>query len=236
MPTPSNTRKPVGRPRKQPAATSFQAPLIANTEPERPTDHDGVPIMREQTFSNLPNAAPFRISKLILANDEIAFACRDCMFTADSRGDVMEHRNEVHGTRYGKKTPKMTFPKDREIGDPVLPPRPDGKPAPQQLREMTMGEYLAIAPSLKALGDLIDRVETERDEALAEVEKNRIDRLTQHKLDVYASNQETIVELRMQLQRWANYEDIREELYALRAWKKKITQKLHLVGFKLEED
>lgn len=228
--TASNRRRTNRRP---PTASPFQAPLMTQPEQERPTDHQGIPVVKEEALrSPLPGAGEFRISKLYLANDTVAYACRDCLETANTRGEVMAHRNQEHGSRYGKKTPRVIPVKDRDVLDVVLPPRPDGNPAPSTLMELTLGELLALAPSLKALGDLIEQLERERDEAAGE----RLSRADRHKIEIYESHQAEIVELRAVKARTANYEEIRQEVADLRAWKKKITAKLHSVGFHLEEE
>lgn len=237
MRTSSAPAKKTTAPRRKVAPPSFQQPLMPEPEPKRPRDHNGVPVEREELYSNLPTGGAFKISKLHLSNGEIAFACRDCTFTGDNRRDIMLHRNELHGAKYGKPTPRLLKKTpDKHITDVVLPPREDGSPAPTHFMERTVGEFLAIAPSLAALGDTFDRLEAERDAALAEVAENRIDRVTQHKIDAYDHLKSEIVELRRVVASQGNYEEIKEELYRLRAWKKKITAKFDSVGFKYEED
>lgn len=187
-------------------------------------------------MSNLPTGAPFRISRLHLSNGETAFACRDCEFTEDSRGQVMAHRNEAHGSRYGKKRPKLTVPRDREIADPILPPREDGSPAPSNPIEMTLGEFLSLAPSLAALGDLVDRLERERDAMEEELGKQRFSKSDQHKIDVYDSLREEVITLRLNKAKVDEADAIRAENQELRAWKRKIIARLKGVGFQLTEE
>lgn len=232
---------PVAVPRKQlvkrkPPTPAFQAPLMTEpaAEPERPVEHNGIPVVREEALANLPNA-PFRITKLHLSDGTQAHACRECLFTADTRGEVMLHRNQMHGAKYGKKRPKVEFPEEKDLFDPVLPPRGE-VPAPSNPLEMTVGEFLALAPTLAAMGDLIDRLEEERDAARAERDAVQITKEMQHKIDVYESNQQDILDYRLKLHKQANYEELKAEVLELRAWKKKIVAKLSALGFHLNEE
>ena len=220
------------------ASPSFQPPMtgLPDHENDRPRDHKGIPVDHEELISNLPTGAPFRISKLHLTNGEIAFACRDCLFTEDSRGLVMAHRNEKHGSRYGKKRPKLVIPKDREIADPILPPRPDGNAAPSNPIEMTLGEFLSLAPSLAALGDLVDRLERERDAMEEELSKHRFNKSDQHKIDVYDSLREEVITLRLNKAKMDEAETIRAENQELRTWKRKMIARLKGMGFQLTEE
>lgn len=239
---PVRTANPPSNPRNRrkapPAAPSFQAPLVG-TDPDRPTDHNGVPVEREELRSNLPSGSPFKISRLHLANGELAWACRDCLFTGDRRADVAEHRNEKHGARFGKKTVRVLVPKaekGEDLLDAVLPPRADGSPAPSSFLERTVGEFLAIAPTLAALSDTIERLEEERDTALNKVIESQISRADRHKIAVHDELRDEVADLKAQLARSANYEEIKAELYELRLWKRNVIKKLHAVGFKLEEE
>lgn len=203
-----------GRPRKVAPRVADQPTLDgSSTEPDRPTDHNGIPVVREELIANLPKA-PFKISRLFLADDTVAFACRDCLFTGDSRGAVMLHRNEEHGASFGRSrvdlVPLKTTP------DPVLPPRADG-PAPSNPLEMTLGEFLALAPSLAALGDLVDHMQSERDDAQAElVELRRHEKENAAKI--------------------AHYDQNRDELVYLRNWRRKMIKRLNDMGFSLNEE
>lgn len=248
-PTASNRTATNTTRRRRIPVPAFQEPLIAEKrqasppeppEPEsaeeRPTEYNGIPVEREEPLpSPLPKAQPFRISRLYLANGVIAYACRDCLFTADGRGEVMVHRNAAHGSRYGKKRSQVILAKDPTVEEFVLPPRKEG-PAPDTLLEMTIGEFLAVAPTIKALGDHLEQLETEKNDLQRQLAEVRIDRSTQHKIDVYESHRQEILDLRLTVQKQANYEQIREELYELRAWKRKITHKLSQLGFKLDEE
>jgi hypothetical protein len=244
MPIRTNPKNPAARARARRSAIRTAVPAFQEPrtdpevvpEPDRPVEHNGIAIEREEPVpSPLPGAAPFKYSRLMLADGGSAFACRDCLFTGDTRGDVMAHRNAEHGARYGKRRPKVVYEPDDDITDLVLPPRADG-PAPDALLEMTIGEHLAIAPTIKALGDLIDRLEQERDELAEQLKTARIDKSTQHKIDVYESHRQEILELRGQLNRQANYEALRNEVLELRGWKRKITHQLSRIGFKLDEE
>ncbi len=222
-------------PAKSTPAPAFQEPLVPDND-GRPTDHNGIPIEREELLGNLPTGAHFRISKLHLANEETAFACRDCDFTADQRSEVMQHRNEAHGARFGKRTPKVTFNKDTNLGDVVLPPRANGF-TPSNPMEMTLAECLALAPSIGAIGDLITQVEAERDQAIADLHELRIwQRANAHAVAVHDSLQAEVIDLRLMIKNSGSYEQLKTEVNTLRAWKKKITAKLNAVGFKLAED
>lgn len=225
-----------GRPPKTAAVVQFQTPLIEKAEPDRPSAHDGIPVVKEELISALPNGkAPFRFTRLHLANGTQAFGCRDCLATADTRGQILLHRNEAHGARNGKKPPRVV-PQDRStVLDLVLPPRGD-EPAPSDPMQMTVGEILSLLPTIGAMGDLIDRLEQERDDALKLANEHRIDKSTQHKIDVYESHRQELVDLRLQVQKCANYEAIKQELYDLKAWKRRFTTRLKKVGFQLSEE
>lgn len=241
----TTTRRGPGRPRK--ATVQFQAPLIEEPEPqpqpedsgpERPTMHNGVQVVREELVSALPHGkAPFRFTRLHLSDGTQAFGCRDCLETRDTRGAILLHRNDAHGARNGKKPPH--FPKGfREVGqvDLVLPPRANG-PAPADVMQMTIGEVVGLMPSIGATGNLIDRLEAENEALRSELSNvKRIDKASQHKIDVYDMHRTELIELRLQVAKQGNYEEIKAELYELRAWKKKFIAKLNKIGFKLSEE
>lgn len=222
--------------RRKPVPPSFQEPLIQQRDPDRPVEHNGIEIVREEIVASpLPHAAPFKYTRLIMADGGTGFACRDCLYTCDTRGEVMTHRNAEHGARYGKKRPKVLLPETGDVLDVVLPPREEG-PAPETFYEMTMGELLALAPSIHAMGDTFDRLERERDEALADLAANRVDKATQHKIDVYETLREEIVDLRLIVNRQANYDALRDEVVALRNWKRKMVNRMSQLGFRLDEE
>lgn len=225
-PIPGTRRVRTQRPAGQKAAT---API---------KQIGGIDVTEIKAIESLPGA-PLRIAIATLADGSTVHACLDCPDPLDftgTRGEVMSHRNAEHGARYGKRRPKSD-PVDDELPDvldAVLPPRADGNPAPDAIYEMTFGEVLALMPSIKALGDLIEKVETERDDLLTEVKELRVfERENKAKLMVYDDLREEVVGLRVQFRQWANYEVIKQEMYDLRAWKKAITKKLTAVGFQL---
>lgn len=230
------TRRRPGRPSKA-ASVQFQTPLIDKPqEPDRPAAHNGSPVVKEELISALPHGkAPFRFTRLHLANGQQAFGCRDCLATTDTRGQILLHRNEAHGARNGKKPPKLTHVDKSTVVDLVLPPRGD-QPAPSNPMEMTFSELLALLPSIAAMGDLIDRLEEERDAALKAADAHRIDKSTQHKIDVYDSHRQELIELRLQAQKTANYEEVKNELYELKAWKRRHLARLRKAGFQLSEE
>lgn len=226
-------KKPAKVVAKPPAKKPAVEPDV---DPGRPTSHNGIQVVREELRRNLPSGAAFKISKLHLVDGTMAFACRDCDVTADTNVEVQRHRNSVHGTHYGKRTPKVVFVKDEQLDDIILPPRGD-QPAPTNPMEMTLAEFLAVAPSYAAMSDLIDRVERERDAALA-----RLSELTEefkdakHAVAVYPTLQEEVVNLRLMVRNAGSYEELKNEVLHLRAWKKKIIQRLEPLGFRLEEE
>jgi hypothetical protein len=225
---------------KGPAAVKADKapPAVAEQRhPERPSEHNGVAVAREELQSNLPNGAVFKISRLHLVDGTAAYACRDCSFTGDGRVDVQQHRNAEHGKRYGKKAPRVIFEKDRQVGDLVLPPRRDDTPAPTNPMEMTLAEFLSLAPSFAALSDLIDRTERERDAALAAIREMREENKdAAHAMAVYPSLQEEVVNLRLLVRHAGPYEEMKTELLQLRAWKKKMIQRLEPLGFVLTDE
>lgn len=199
--------------------------------------HNGIAVVREELRRNLPSGAAFKISRLHLVDGTMAYACRDCDVTADTNVEIQRHRNAEHGTQYGKRTPKVVFPRDQQLDDVILPPRGD-IPAPTNPMEMTLGEFLAVAPSYAALADLIDRTERERDAALERViEMRQESKEAQHALAVYPTLQAEVVELRLMVRNAGSYEELKAEVQALRAWKKKITQHLERMGsLTIDED
>lgn len=239
--TPPRKRATANRRRVGPPAPE-QEPLIPEGN-ARPSEVNGVKVVKEVPIEHLPGK-PFRISRLFLEDDTIAFACRDCTMVGATRGDIMTHRNADHGAMMGRKLgpadptqrSRTKKPHLQPAPDPIVPEREDGT-RPTTPMEMTLGEIMAIAPSLAALGDLVDKLETERDALLKELnERSKMDRSNQHKIDVYESLREEVVTLRLLVQKQGNYEQVKQEMYELRAWKKKIITKLNAVGFQLSEE
>jgi hypothetical protein len=227
---PAKATKPAGA---KPPGTK---PDEAERDPSRPHQHNGVEVVREELRSNLPSGAPYKVSKLHLVDGTVAHACRDCLFTADTSPQVREHRNAEHGTRYGKRPPKVHWEKDPDVGDLVLPLRGD-KPAPTNPMEMTLAEFLALAPSYAALSDLIDRTERERDAALDKLaELMASNKEAQHALAVYPALQQEVVDLRLMVRNVGAYEELKNEVLALRVFKKKILSKLEAVGFNFVDE
>lgn len=208
LPIPTTTAA-TPEPAEQPDTTTGDDP------DQRPTHHNGIAIRHEQLLYSLHPNATFRYSRLHLEDESTAFACRDCPETFDTRGTVMAHRNRIHGSRYGKKnrsTPPTPGP--GQAPDPVLPPRDDTTPTPGDAMDWTLRELLALAPSLTALGDLIEKLETERDQLKLDLLNTRnTSREDQHKINVYDS--------------------LRAEVIELRSWKKKTIAKFESLGFRL---
>jgi hypothetical protein len=195
-----------------------------------------VAVVREELLSNLPSGSPFKVSKIHLVDGTIAHACRDCLFTGDTVTEVRHHRNAEHGTKFGKRAPKVHWERDTNLGDLVLPMRGD-VPAPTNPMEMTLAEFLALAPSYAALGDLMDRLERERDAALDKLaDLMSQNKEAQHALAVYPALQQEVVELRLLVRNAGAYEELKSEVLTLRAFKKKITAKLEQIGFGLVEE
>lgn len=207
-------------------------PTLIETSPRRPTHHNGALILEEELIMHLPNA-PLRLSRVHLENGNTAFACRDCDFTADMRGDVMAHRNREHGTRIGKKPVQVKLPEPDPELDIVLAPRVDGTPAPDDLMNWTFAELLAVAPSIAALGNMVDRYKQAADEAaevVSEYNQNKA------KLEAYEDEHEELKAARLQLRQQSNYEEMKAELHRLRNWKRKMTTKLKNIGLQLSEE
>lgn len=230
----------VAPPRRRKAGNlAFQEPLMAGPEKDRPQDHNGIPVVREQLrMSPLPSCkAPLKISRLHLANKVVAFACRDCLYTGDTLADVMHHRNAEHGAKYGKKKPKVEFPADDDPTDIILPPRAAGLPAPGDIMEMTMAELLSLLPSLHALGALIQQTEAENEALTAEIDARRhFDLANQDKLAAYDSLQAELVDRRLTMKGSGSYEEMKAELTELRAWKKQIIKRFSAIGFMFTEE
>lgn len=236
-PTVRRTTKATTPPPKN---NNVQQTLVEDPpQPTRPREHKGVQVVREELFSNLPNGAPFRVSRLYLVDDTIAYACRDCLTTADTRALINRHRNEEHGARFGKKAPKVLYDGGKQVadGDLVLPLRPDGTAAPQNVMNWTLAEFMALVPSIGALSDLIEKTEHERDMARIELaERRKTDRENAHKVAVYESLHAEVVELRVMVKNSGAYESLKTEVLELRAWKKQVSKKLETLGFKLIEE
>jgi len=204
----------------------------------RPTEHNGVRIVEEQPRLSPLNQSPMKISNLKLADGKKAFACRDCEMTGDTLADVMHHRNEDHGSKYGKKHLKVQvkIPADPYLGDIVLPPR-NGNPAPADTMEMTMREVLSLMPSIAALGSLVEQLETDRDLLAAELERRRReDALNAPKLTSYDSLMAELVERRMTMKGAGSYDDLKAEVAELRAWKKAVIKRFGAIGFQFTEE
>lgn len=220
--TATANRKPATR--KPPAEPAFQAPESkparprkpAAVQPElvtppqqerlRPTEHNGVAIVSETRIGF------FRQASLELADGSTAFACWDCTYTSDSRGDVMTHRNAAHGTNFGRPNRR----KDGDFLDLILPDRSDGTRPGDSPRDWTIGEILAVMPTIRALGDHIEDLERRNAELEELSRQSRVSRADQHKIDVYETHQ--------------------AEIGQLRAWKKKMIAKLESLGFRLSEE
>jgi hypothetical protein len=220
-------------------ATEHRPKPSTVTEPAdslRPHEHKGIRIVKEEPQMALPRA-PFRFTKIYLEDGTSGFACRDCTVTADSRGQILVHRNEAHGARNFKKPPKVDLPPLRTAPDPILPPRPDGKPAATAPLDMTLREFLAICPDLAAMADLVDRVESERDHARSMLrEQEKATKENAHKIAVYPSLQEEVVDLRLMVKDAGRFEEMKAELLELRMWKKKMIAKLSALGFNFTEE
>lgn len=227
----TTTAKPVG----QRSAHAPEQPTLMKVdrpgEPTRPTEHNGLEVAREELIMHLPKA-PLKISRLHLEDGSIAYACRDCLFTDDSRGHVMQHRWEEHGAGLGKRAPKLIWER-KSTPDLVLEPREDGSPPPTDPSKLTMGEIMALMPSIVAFGDLIDHAERERDAALAMLGEHRAN---QYKIDNYDRISEELTEVRQQMRNSGSYEELKAEVLKLRAWKRKMTVKLSGLGFHLTEE
>ncbi len=217
--------KKAVRPRKK-AAAPAQEPLIEEPEAveeplevpagdDRPVRHNGIMIVREELVQNLPRA-PFRISRLWLDNGNIAFACRDCAFTGDSRGIVMAHRNEAHGARFGQRHKHKALQSFKGTPDIVLPDEP-GRSTSADPLDWTLKELLAVCPSITALGDMVEDAQRQRDAAVEELQELKI----------------ATRDMRL---RAAQYDEARDELTALRNWKRKMITRLNQMGFSLSEE
>ncbi len=208
-----------GRPPRKKTADP-QPALIEEPEPEempedRPSRHNGIKIVREELVSNLPRA-PFRISRLWLEDGNVAFGCRDCLFTGDSRGIVMAHRNEMHGANFGARWKHKDLPPQRATPDIVLPDS-EGRSISADPLDWTLKELLAVCPSITALGDMVEEAQRRADAAVEEL----------HELKIATRDMRAKAD---------QYDAVREELNALRNWKRKITTRLKQVGFSLDED
>ena len=224
--------------RRKAAAPAFQEPL-PQIEPGRPRQHNGISVVREELLSSPLGVGKFRISRLHLSDGTSGYACRDCLFTADKRGEVQVHRNEKHGSNYGHRKSRVITAKDTGavLGDLVLPPRPDGEPAPTDPMSMTLAEILALMPSISALADYVDKMERERDYwkdqfKSIQLENNR----NAHAVAVHESLQEEVVDLRLKLKTTGSYEEMKAELLTLREFKKKTIARLKTLGFVMAEE
>jgi hypothetical protein len=229
--------KTTRRPRK--AAAPIVQEAMVDIDDDRPRDHRGIPVVREELISSpLPTGGKFRISKLHLADGALAFACRDCQFTDDSRGAVQEHRNAEHGARFGHRTPKLIYDKtNRVLGDLVLPEREDGQQPPFDVMKMTISELLALMPSIGALVSYIDDLELANDTLKAEVREQRNEiRGNAHKVAGFDSLQEEVVDLRLKVRNVGSFDEMKTELLQLREFKKRTIARFKSLGFVLAEE
>lgn len=211
---------------------------------------NGVRVVGEAYVFNLPHVPLRGYTLLTLEDGTTLFRCRDCKpDVTGSRGDLMAHRNKLHGARVGKRssTRVQLNIMDELLPEPInieLPPDEQELPDtidPQAAFDMTIGELMALAPSIKAMGDLVDRLEAERDAAVEELnQRSAHDKENAHKINSYDQLREEITDLRLVLHKERykieNYDDVRKEVLALREWKKKITNKLRPLGFTLSEE
>lgn len=249
MPSASAPKNRIVR-RPRTAAAAAQAPDTPQQEqpavkiedtprqPARPTEHNGIPIVNEECRASPVNPKAFlKITKLHLSNDTIAFGCLDCLFTGDTRSELQRHRNAEHGTRFGKRRAKVRFATDDNLGDLVLPSRPDGTPAPIDVLEMTLAEFLSIMPSFAALMQYIEDIEN-RHQQLVDLVRQQKDELkaSAYAVAVYPALQEEVIDLRLKIKGVGSFEANKAELLVLRDWKNKMTKRLATLGFVLNEE
>lgn len=234
---------------------SKPAPLPRRQPPPVPPGWmiKGVRVLSEELVYCLPNAPIRGYSKLLLADGTTTFRCKDCVpDVVGSRGDLMAHRNAEHGGRIGKNRGVITKAKaqlvlEELLGAPhdiELPPEQRPLPDvidPLALTTMTLAEVMAIAPSIKAIGDLMGELEDARDAALKELQERRAhDKTNAHKIDSYDAQRSEILDLKLRLRKEQHkidgYDELRSEVLALRDWKKKMINKLRPLGFVLSEE
>lgn len=234
-----------GRPRKQhtlPAQIPMPTPEPEPAPEAARRQLDGVDILEIAPLAPLGPNKPMRIVKIHLADGRVLHGCRDCPDELDfvgGRGDVMAHRNAVHGARFGKGRIPAPAAQEKlpEVLDAVLSPRHDGTPAPDSVYEMTVGEVLSLMPTIQALGDLVELAETERDALRAQLKDFKShEREWRTKIEGYDTLRDEVTELRQQLRQQGNYDQIKTELYALKAWKKKVIARFTAVGFNFTEE
>lgn len=227
-PPPSKRARPVRR-----RMTSAVPTQLAMPEEPKVRTVNGIKVVEEQLLYLNPKGGPLKISKLELADGTLVHNCRDCNEFTGSRGDVMVHRNREHGARYGLNRPKGQVD---VLGDILIPQREDGH-VPDRADEMTLGEVLAVMPSIKELGDFLDRSETGRIAAelrLRDIEKSA--RTTAAMQDEIDQLQGKIVKLRQRDRLRGNYDEIKQEMYRLKAWKRMVVKRFAAAGFKLDEE
>lgn len=224
-------------PRRAAPGLNFQKPVPA--PPLRQVN--GLDVVNIVRFESLPGK-PMRMNLIKLEDGSQLFGCYDCPDVLDftgSRGEVMAHRNALHGAMFGKRKPKVVPDPSSQMDvlDIVVESRGPDQPAPQTPYDMTVRELLAIMPSVAALGDLIDRTEAERDALLAELNAYRAhDRENKAKIEGFDALRDEVIELRVQMRQWGNYEAVKAEMYALRGWKRKIITKFKALGFQFDEE
>lgn len=255
MPTAAEPRR-----RGRPPKASFQEPLMPTAKQEppkrvpgprgqqalmsvvdegRPQEHKGIQVIREELRpSPLPQCkAPLKISKLHLADGSLAFACRDCTETGDTLADMMQHRNAVHGSKYGKRRPKITFPADADPMDMVLPRRAVDIPGPDELMEMTVAEMMSLLPSIGAIGAYVEQVERENADMRAELdERHQFFEANKTRLANYEAMEAELVDRRLTMKNTGSYEELKTEVVKLRAWREKMIKRFSAVGFVFTEE
>lgn len=161
----TSTKSPGRRRTGRPASTTqslvtFEEPI--NDEeitqppvdflPEPGTYFEGKRVLREEPVSNLPNRA-FRFVRVVLEGDAPdVFRCLECPAEhptyKETRGKMLAHRIRFHGRKK-----QLTEEQLVEIE------------LPEDVRDLTFGDMLAIAPTMAALGNYFDE-KTDENERL----------------------------------------------------------------------
>lgn len=133
-----------GRPptrNRAPQARSEQQPLIETPEPEQnvgPIFVNGLRVIDRARMQNLPNV-PMNIVKLTLEDGSGAYSCFDCPDVVGSREFVRTHRARTH------KIASAVIKRD----SPLL--------------ALNLGQLIDLSESSMAAGEIIERLEAERD-------------------------------------------------------------------------
>ncbi len=133
------SRRPDARRTPRPLPQQAQPTLVEGPE-EEPWLIDGLKVIETHRQQNLPGV-PFYYSKLTLEDGTFRYQCVDCGDVTTTRDTYRAHRASVHPKDSVKVTPAVL--------------------------SLTLGQIVGMASGSTAIGERIEKVTAERDEARA---------------------------------------------------------------------